>query len=80
MKAVYSYLALAKTGKTTLLLSMFPNSRFYDLLENDTYERLRRNPSLLRQEIRAKIDSTQSGDFLRFLLYLCHIIDDFCLS
>ena len=40
-----------QTGKTTLLLSLFPNSRFYDLLENDTYERMRRNPSLLRQEL-----------------------------
>jgi predicted AAA+ superfamily ATPase len=40
-----------QTGKTTLLLSLFPNSHFYDLLENDTYERMRRNPSLLRQEL-----------------------------
>ena len=24
--------------------------------------------------------SAQSGDFLRFLLYICHVIDDFCLS
>lgn len=40
-----------QTGKTTLLLSLFPDSHFYDLLENDTYERLRRNPSLLRQEL-----------------------------
>ncbi len=40
-----------QTGKTTLLLSLFPNSRFYDMLESDTYERLRRNPSLLRQEL-----------------------------
>ncbi len=40
-----------QTGKTTLLLSLFPDSRFYDLLENDTYERLQRNPSLLRQEL-----------------------------
>ena len=25
--------------------------------------------------------STKSGDFLRFLLYLCHVIDDFaCLD
>ena len=40
-----------QTGKTTLLLSLFPNAKFYDLLENDTYERLRRNPSLLRQEL-----------------------------
>ena len=42
-----------QTGKTTLLLSLFPNSRFYDMLENDTYERLRRNPSLLRQELQS---------------------------
>lgn len=40
-----------QTGKTTLLLQLFPNSKFYDLLETDTYERLRRNPSLLRQEL-----------------------------
>lgn len=40
-----------QTGKTTLLLHLFPNNRFYDLLETDTYERLRRNPSLLRQEL-----------------------------
>lgn len=40
-----------QTGKTTLLLNLFPGSPFYDLLENDTFERLRRNPSLLRQEL-----------------------------
>ena len=40
-----------QTGKTTLLLQLFPNCRFYDLLETDTYERLRRNPALLRQEL-----------------------------
>ena len=40
-----------QTGKTTLLLNLFPNRRFYDLLESDTYERLRRNPALLRQEL-----------------------------
>lgn len=33
------------------MLSIFPKSKYYDLLENDTYERLRRNPSLLRQEL-----------------------------
>ena len=32
-----------QSGKTTLLLSLFPDSRFYDMLENDTYERLRRS-------------------------------------
>lgn len=40
-----------QTGKTTLLLQLFPDSRFYDLLETDVYERMRRNPSLLRQEL-----------------------------
>jgi len=40
-----------QTGKTTLLLNLFPDAKFYDLLENDTYERLRRNPSLLREEL-----------------------------
>ena len=24
--------------------------------------------------------SAKSGDFLRFFAYLCHVIDDFCLS
>ena len=40
-----------QTGKTTLLLQLFPNARFYDLLESNTYERLQRNPSLLRQDL-----------------------------
>ena len=40
-----------QTGKTTLLLQLFPENKFYDLLENDTFERFRRNPSLLRQEL-----------------------------
>ena len=40
-----------QTGKTTLLLKLFPNSKFYDLLETDVYERMKRNPSLLRQEL-----------------------------
>ncbi len=40
-----------QTGKTTLLLQLFPESKFFDLLENDTFERMRRNPSLLRQEL-----------------------------
>lgn len=40
-----------QTGKTTLLLQLFPNARFYDLLESNTFERLQRNPSLLRQDL-----------------------------
>lgn len=34
-----------------MLLKLFPNSKFYDLLETDVYERMKRNPSLLRQEL-----------------------------
>ena len=49
-----------QTGKTTLLLKLFPNNKYYDLLETDTYERLRRNPSLLRQELA----TAQSGDIV----------------
>lgn len=40
-----------QTGKTTLMLELFPNARHYDLLENNTFERLHRNPSLLRQDL-----------------------------
>ena len=40
-----------QTGKTTLLLDLFPDVRFYDLLESNTFERLQRNPSLLRQDL-----------------------------
>lgn len=49
-----------QTGKTTLLLKLFPENRFYDLLETDTYERLRRNPALLRQELA----SAQTGEIV----------------
>ena len=49
-----------QTGKTTLLLNLFPKSKFYDLLETDTYERMRRNPALLRQELA----SAQGGEIV----------------
>lgn len=49
-------LGARQTGKTTLLLNLFPNSRFYDLLETDVYERMHRNPSLLRQELASASD------------------------
>ena len=47
-----------QTGKTTLLLDLFPNALFYDLLENNTFERLQRNPSLLRQDLEMCDSST----------------------
>lgn len=47
-----------QTGKSTLLKSLFPEARLFDLLLSDVYERLNRNPSLLRETILA--DETQS--------------------
>lgn len=40
-----------QTGKTTLLKQRFPNTRYYDLLHNEQYERLSRHPELLREEL-----------------------------
>jgi len=40
-----------QTGKSTLLESLFPNARYYDLLQSAEFERLFRNPSLLREEL-----------------------------
>ena len=40
-----------QTGKSTLLETLFPNARYYDLLQNVEFERLFRNPSLLREEL-----------------------------
>ncbi|MBQ6070540.1 MAG: ATP-binding protein [Bacteroidales bacterium] len=40
-----------QTGKTTLLKNLFPNTRYYDLLKSDEFERLSRKPSLLREEL-----------------------------
>lgn len=45
-----------QTGKSTLLMQRFPEAKYYDLLESDLYERFRRQPSLLRNELKM-IDS-----------------------
>lgn len=47
-----------QTGKTTLINKLFPNAPKYDLLDTATYERLQRNPSLLRQELEVLPDDT----------------------
>lgn len=39
-----------QTGKSTLLKHLFPGATLYDLLRADVYERLVRNPSLIREE------------------------------
>jgi len=41
-----------QTGKSTLLKTLFPNSRRYDLLQSKEFERLFRNPELLREELK----------------------------
>jgi len=41
-----------QTGKSTLLRTMFPNVRRYDLLNSEEFERLFRNPALLREELK----------------------------
>jgi predicted AAA+ superfamily ATPase len=40
-----------QTGKSTLLEMLFPDARYYDLLKSGEFERLFRNPALLREEL-----------------------------
>ncbi|WP_418698920.1 ATP-binding protein [Bacteroides sp.] len=40
-----------QTGKSTLLNTLFPDARYYDLLKSDVFERLHRRPALLREEL-----------------------------
>lgn len=40
-----------QTGKSTLLKTLFPGCRYYDLLMGDQFERLYRRPNLLREEL-----------------------------
>jgi predicted AAA+ superfamily ATPase len=42
-----------QTGKSTLLKAMFPQALWFDLLLADVYERLLRNPTLLRETVLA---------------------------
>lgn len=42
-----------QTGKSTLLQTLFPESTYFDLLLSDLYERLQKNPSLIRETILA---------------------------
>ncbi len=43
-----------QTGKSTLLRSLFPDARRYDLLLSDEYARLIANPALIREECLAQ--------------------------
>jgi len=40
-----------QTGKSTLLETLFPSVRRYDLLKSEEFERFFRNPALLREEL-----------------------------
>ena len=43
-----------QTGKSTLLKTLFPNAKRYDLLLSNEYHRLLTNPTLLREECLAE--------------------------
>lgn len=40
-----------QTGKSTLLKTVFPNSKYYDLLLSTQYRRLIQNPAIIREEL-----------------------------
>src|SRR6056297_2416157 len=40
-----------QAGKSTLLKSLFPDARYYDLLKNEEFVRLNQHPEYLRQEL-----------------------------
>lgn len=46
-----------QTGKSTLLKTLYPDSLYFDLLLYDVYERLQRNPTILRETILASTSS-----------------------
>jgi predicted AAA+ superfamily ATPase len=43
-----------QTGKSTLLKTLFPNAKNYDLLLSNEYHRLLTNPGLIREECLAE--------------------------
>ena len=49
-----------QVGKTTLLEQLFPQARYYDLLQASEFERLLRQPSLLSEEI----ETMKEGDLV----------------
>jgi uncharacterized protein len=49
-----------QVGKTTLLEQLFPQARYYDLLQANEFERLLRQPSLLSEEL----ESMKEGDLV----------------
>lgn len=49
-----------QVGKTTLLEQLYPQARYYDLLQAKEFERLLRRPSLLSEEV----ESLKEGDLV----------------
>lgn len=47
-----------QVGKSTLLESLFPDARYYDLLKNEEFERLLRRPQFLREELQTLDEKT----------------------
>ncbi|PJA09562.1 MAG: AAA family ATPase [Flavobacteriales bacterium CG_4_10_14_0_2_um_filter_32_8] len=45
-----------QTGKSTLLKQLFPDAIWFDLLLSDVYERLLRNPALMRETVLANTE------------------------
>jgi len=43
-----------QTGKSTLLRTLFPQAKFYDLLEADTFRELSAAPELIRQRLQVE--------------------------
>jgi predicted AAA+ superfamily ATPase len=48
-----------QTGKSTLLKTLFPDARVYDLLLSNEYHRLLTNPGLIREECLAENEATE---------------------
>lgn len=46
-----------QTGKSTLLKDRYPKTLLFDLLLSDVFERLQRNPSLLREIVMAETNT-----------------------
>ena len=49
-----------QTGKSTLLKTLFPGCRYYDLLKGEQFERYNRRPEFLREEL-MMLYSMQTG-------------------
>lgn len=53
-----------KTGKTTYLKRRFPDSLVFDFLKTDLFIEISKNPSLLRERLLAKNDSTRNSPII----------------